>query len=405
MVNTKSKFTILTVEIVAVFGVMGYLFYLQKVSLDLFILALTFASLMFTLYYGIKGSIAAVVGGGLVVFISLKGDTLFFLSRNYLETSFFMAGLLITGFVKTSLERKAVGIQITNQIMNQRLERITLDLSEKDRALQDAFHEVLTEMESPRIIYQALRRLENIAGKETLFDEILYLFYTHCHVEKSSIYELTRRNRFKKAASFGASSLPDVLAWKSEKMPEILRVARIEKEVIIPTHLENRFVMALPLLSSSGNLLYVIMIEEIRFINLSEGLLDLLKVMAFWIKRLVENFFHREEFLPLSVFSSVILYRPDISRAMIRENISNHKKYGLEFSFLRITGEITEEKTKVLAAALRLYDELFMINADELIVLLSMVAEKNVPLVLSRLKNTLPDLIVESLNNITFGDG
>ena len=163
---------------------------------------------------------------------------------------------------------------------------LTIELSEKDKAMQDAFREILVDMESPRIMYHTIRRLEYIEDRETLFNEILYILYSHCHAEKSCVYELVMGNRFKKVAAFGASSLPNTLRWKEEKMPEIMRVVKTEKEVIMPTRLNNRFVMAVPLLSTSGNLLYVILIEEIRFINMNEALLNLLKASAFWMKNI-----------------------------------------------------------------------------------------------------------------------
>ncbi|MBU0768456.1 MAG: hypothetical protein KJ687_05145 [Proteobacteria bacterium] len=396
----KNRFPVFAAEIGVVFGVLGYVFYQKKISFEIFILLTVFAGLLFALYYGVKGAIAASVAAGLIVYLTLKHEMVVLLSRNYLETSFFLASLLITGIVKTGMEKKVVGMELGNRMINQRLERMTVDLSEKDWALQDAFREVLTDMDSPRIMYQALRRLEHLKDKETLFSEILYIFYRHCHVEISSIYEFDSRNRFKKVVAFGTSSLPDILNWKSEKMPEILRVARIEKEVIVPARLEHRLVMALPLLSASGNLLYVILLEEIRFINLNESLINLLKMAAFWIKNVIEHLLHLEDFLPYSVFSSVIVYRPDVSVKIIKQSVSSHKKYGLPFSFLRVTGEITEKTAKRFSAALRLYDEFFMTNEHEMVVLLSMVVEKNVPFVINRLINTFPDLEIETITDI-----
>lgn len=399
--NLKNKFPLFVAEIVAVYGALGYVFYQKMISAKLFVLLMLFAGLLFALYYGVKGAILAAAGCGFIIFITVKGDMVTFLSRNYLETSFFLAGLLISGFVRSGTEKKVAGMELGNQVINQRLERMTVELSERDRALQDAFREVLTDMESPKIMYQALRRLEHIQEKEALFSEILYIFYRHCHVEVSSVYEFDSQKRFKKVTDFGTSSLPDILNWKSDKVPEIMRVARIEKEVIIPARLAHRFVMALPILSSSGNLLYVILLEEIRFINLSESLLNNLKIAAFWIKNVVEKLLHREEFLPLSAFSSVIVYRSDISKQRIKQSISSHKKYGLPISFLKITGEVTEEKSRELSAALRLYDEIFMAHESELVVLLSMVAKENVPFVIDRIGGAFPDLKIERIESIS----
>jgi len=310
--------------------------------------------------------------------------------------------LLVTGFIKSGLERRIVGTEIGNRIVNERLERLTVELSEKDKALQDAFQEVLTDMESPRIMYQTIRRLEYITDRETLFNEILYILYSHCHVDKSSIYETKGENRFQRVASFGASTLPDRLRWKSEKMPEVMRVARVEKEIVIPTRFNHRFIMAIPLLSSSDNLLYILLIEEIRFINLNESLLNLLKAAAFWIKHVVEGHFHREEFLPLSAFDSVIVYRPGVFKKALRQSIVSHKKYGLPYACLEVKGVISEDSCKQMASILRVHDELFLIADNRLLILLTMISENNVALVRKRLNGAFSDLRIERRRKIRF---
>jgi len=140
---------------------------------------------------------------------------------------------LVTGFTKSGLERRIVGTELGNQIANERLERLSVALSEKDKALQDAFRGVLTDMESPRIMYQTIRRLEYITDRETPF------------VDTAGVDPLAPR-----------------------KNAGRVRIARVEKEIVIPTRYTHRFVMAIPLLSSSEKLLHILLIEEIRFIIL-----------------------------------------------------------------------------------------------------------------------------------------
>ena len=327
------------------------------------------------------------------------------LSTHYLEASFLIAGLFITGFVKTDMEKRITGTELGSQIVNQRLDRLAIELSEKDKALQDAFREVLTDMDSPRIMYQTLRRLEYIDERDALFSEILFILYTHCHVEKSVVYEVHKGKRFTRVSSFGATTLPDTLKWKAKKIPEIMRVAAKEREVVIPTRFNNRLAMAVPLMSTSGNLLYIILIEEIRFINLNESLINLMKASAFWIKNVLENHFHREEFLPFSRYASVVVYLPKYSKAFLSRSIINHKKFGLPYACLQVKGDLSEENCKKLSATLRIHDEFFMIAEDTLVILLTMIIKDHVPFVVNRLSNTLPGLDIQRLSRIRIKDG
>ena len=397
MRDSASRYILFIAELATIYVGLGFVYIQKWISPELFFLLIAFSCLIFCLYYGVRGAGASVLLSVVLISLVLEQDILMLLTTHYLEVSFLMAGLFITGFVKTGMDKKMAGTELGSQIVNQRLDRLTVELSEKDKALQDAFREVLTDIDSPRIMYQTLRRLEYIDDRETLFSEILFILYTHCHVEKSVVYELKKGNRFARVSSFGATTLPDVLKWKSKKTPEIMRVAKAEREVVIPTRFNNRFVMAVPLMSTSGNLLYIILIEEIRFINLNESLINLLKASAFWIKNVLESHFHREEFMPLSVFSSVIIYRPEHYKEFLSRSIANHKKFGLPYACIQIKGDLVEENCKRLSSMLRIHDEFFMVSEDTLVILLTMITKQNIPFVVKRLNNALPEMEVQQL--------
>ncbi len=394
MKRTWLKSIVFIFECVAVYGGIWVLHDKGITTLKFQFLLLCFAGLIFTLYYGIKGAIGAVTFSGLFVYAFTRQNFFLFLTQNYMETSFYLVTILVTGFVRSGIELKTTSTNLTNRILEKRIETLGIDLSEKDKALHDAFHEVLTDMESPKIMYQAFRRLKGITDKITLFEEILYVLYTHCHVEKSSIYEPVSKHEFKRVTFFGSTTMPDVLKWKTEDMPEILRVAASEQEVIIPRELGNQFVMAIPILSSSEVLKYIIIVEEIRFINLSESLISLLKIAAFWVKYTIENQLYREEMQVYSQFASVTIYRPDVSQAFLKRNIARYEKYKLPFYLLSISGIITEKSVYKLSAALRMYDEFYMLNDNEMVVFLSMTEEKYIHSVIERLKSTGEDISI-----------
>jgi len=399
------KHAVLPAEIVLLYGI---ILLLRKESLlgpDSFFLLTAFIGLALSLYYGIRGLIGAAAGTGALLLADMGAGLPDFLSQHYLEVTFFAMALLLTGFVKSGADRRVLGSELTNTILMKRLERLTIELSERDRALQDAFQEVLADMESPRIMYQALRRLEEIPERDAFFSEILYVLYTHCHVEKSSLFEPLGRGTFERAASFGPSTLPDRLTWRAEEMPEIIKVAATEQEVVIPKEIENRLVMAIPLLSQAGDLRYILLIEEIRFINLSDNLINLLKIAAHWIKTLMENRLHLNDLLPMSVYSSVLVYKREEGERVMAQTAARYRRYGLPYAALRVTGPVTEERARALAGSLRLYDMLVMTGENELTLCLAMAANVNIPFVIRRLSGAHPEFVFEEADVLTAKPG
>jgi len=396
MSSSKWKQTAFLGEIVLFYGTVLILRREEILGLELYFLVTAFVGLALALYYGVRGMIGAAAGTAALLFADMGAGLPAFLAGRYLEVSFFVTALLLTGFVRTGSDRRVLGTELTNTILRKRLERVTIELSERDRALQDAFQEVLVDMESPRIMYQALRRLEEIPERDAFFNEILYVLYSHCHVEKSSLFEPRGSGTFVRAVSFGGTSLPDTLEWKTEEMPEIIKVAATEQEVVVPKEIENRLVMAVPLLSQAGALRYVLLLEEIRFINLSDNVINLLKIAAHWIKVLIENRLHLEDLLPMSVFSSVLVYKREEGERVMARTTVRYRRYGLPYAVLRVTGPVTEERARALASSLRLYDMLVMTGEDELTLCLAMAAEANVPYVIRRLSRAHPEFTFES---------
>jgi len=397
MRSSTGKHAVFAGEIILFYGAVLFLRKGSVVGPELYCLLAAFLGLALSLYYGIRGMIGAAAGSAALLVFDLGAGVSEFLVRHYLEVTFFTLALLFTGFVTSRASQRVLGTELTNRILMKRLERLTIELSERDRALQDAFQEVLTDMESPRIMYQALRRLEEIPERDAFFNEILYILYTHCHVEKSSLFEPQGLGTFKRVASFGVTSLPDRIPWRAEEMPEILKVAATEQEVVIPKEIENRLVMAIPILSPAGDLRYILLLEEIRFINLSDNLINLLKIAAHWIKTLIENRLHLDDLLPMSVFPSVLVYTQEEGRHALTRTIARYRRYGLPYATLRVSGPVTEESARNLSRSLRLYDMLVMSGEDEMTLCLAMAADVNVPFVILRLSSAHPEFRFEEI--------
>ena len=402
MKRIDNKLLIFFSEVIFSYGAIGLAYHQGIISEYLVFLLMSFLSLIFALYYGINGIAAAAIGTIAIVSLVTKSEVLVFLSRHYMEACFFASGLVLTGIARATIEQKVTRTDLANEVMQQRMDRLLVEVSEKNRGLQDVLEQVLAEVKSPKILYQAMRRIENIDDHKEFLNEILYVLYTYCHVEKSAIYKPGEKGSLKRVVSFGATSLPDDMEWKSEEMPEIVRVMMQEREIIIPKKAGHRLIMAIPILSVSDELIYVLIIEEIRFINLSEKLIGLLKLMAFWTRYLLEKRLYREKLKPLSAFNSIIVYQPSIARKVLDDNISCHKKHGLPFALLRIEGPIDEEGMGIIASALRIYDDLFMLDEKKVIVFLSMTDEKNLPVIIDRLKAVARQYTIEATDKTGF---
>ncbi len=87
---------------------------------------------------------------------------------------------------------------------------------------------------------------------------------------------------------------------------------------------------------------------------------------------------------------------------MLDDNISHHKKHRLPFALLRIEGPIDEEGMRIIASALRIYDDLFMLDEKKVIVFLSMTDEKNLTGIIDRLKAVAQQYRIESADKTGF---
>ena len=383
-------------EVILSYGIVGLVYYQGIISEGLVYLLVSFLSLVFALYYGINGIAAAAIGASVIISLVVKGEVLVFLSLHYVEACFFVMGVVLTGITRTAIEQKITRTSLANAVMQQRMDRLLIELSEKDRGLQDVLEQVLTEVESPRILYQAIRRIGTIEDHETFLNEILHILYTYCHVEKSAFYKPDMKEGIKRVASFGATSLPENMKWKSKEMPEIMRVLMQEREIIIPKKIDQRLIMAVPIFSVSNELIYILLIEEIRFINMSEKLIGLLKLTAFWTRYLLEKRLHREKLQYMSAFASVTVYQPSVARKLLDETISSHEKYRLPFAILRIKGAMSEADMRKISSGLRIYDDMFMLDEGEILIFLSMTNESNLPVIIDRLKVVAPQFVIEA---------
>jgi hypothetical protein len=383
-------------EVILSYGIVGLVYYQGIISEGLVYLLVSFLSLIFALYYGINGIAAAAIGASVIISLVVKGEVLVFLSLHYVEACFFVVSVVLTGITRTAIEQKITRTSLANAVMQQRMDRLLIELSEKDRGLQDVLEQVLTEVESPRILYQAIRRIATIEDHETFLNEILHILYTYCHVEKSAFYKPDMKVGIKRIASFGATSLPENMKWKSKEMPEIMRVLMQEREIIIPKKIDQRLIMAVPIFSDSNELIYILLIEEIRFINMSEKLVGLLKLTAFWTRYLLEKRLYREKLQHLSAFASVTVYQPFVARKILDETLSSHKKHRLPFALLRIKGAMSEADMIKISSGLRIYDDMFMLDEGEILIFLSMTDERNLPVIIDRLKVVAPQFVIEA---------
>lgn len=396
MKQIDKKLFIVFFEVILSYGVIGLVYYQGIIPEGLVYLLVSFLSLIFALYYGINGIAAAAIGAGAIISLVVKGEVLVFLSLHYVEACFFVTGVVLTGITRTAIEQKITRTSLANAVMQQRMDRLLIELSEKDRGLQDVLEQVLTEVESPRILYQAIRRIGTIEDHETFLNEVLHILYTYCHVEKSAFYKPDMKAGIKRVASFGATSLPENMKWKSKEMPEIMRVLMQEREIIIPKKIDQRLIMAVPIFSVSNEIIYILLIEEIRFINMSEKLVGLLKLTAFWTRYLLEKRLYREESQHLSAFASVTVYQPSVARKVLNETISSHEKHRLPFTLLRIKGAMSEADMRTISSGLRIYDDMFMLDEGEILIFLSMTNESNLPVIIGRLKVVAPQFVIEA---------
>jgi hypothetical protein len=96
------------------------------------------------------------------------------------------------------------------------------------------------------------------------------------------------------------------------------------------------------------------------------------------------------------------VYQPSVAQKILDDTISRHKKHKLPFALLRIKEAVNEADVKRLSAALRIYDDLFMLDEGEILIFLSMTDEKNVPAIIERIRPSAPQLTIEAADKTGF---
>ncbi len=129
---------------------------------------------------------------------------------------------------------------------------------------------------------------------------------------------------------------------------------------------------------------------------MSEKLVGLLKLTAFWTRYLLEKRLYREKLQHLSAFASVIVYQPSVAQKILDETISSHKRHRLPFALLRIKGAMSEADMRKISSGLRIYDDMFMLDEEELLIFLSMTDKSNLPVIIDRLKGVSPQFVIEA---------
>ncbi|SMC20110.1 hypothetical protein SAMN02746041_00819 [Desulfacinum hydrothermale DSM 13146] len=382
----------LGVEVLLSMGILGALYQRQALPGPMCAMALGFMALVFSLFYGVPGLLASAVGGALLGQEVLNLPLRAFLAAHFVQLGWAFAALALVAVSRTQWENKVASTAVHNHILTRRLERLNLDLAQRDHALREIFEKVLVETESPRLLYHGFRRLRFSEDRETLFRDLLELLYSHCHVEKSCVYEPIGENKYRRVAVFGASQLPETLLWKSEDMPEILRVAAREKQVIVPKQLGPQFVMGIPIVNRDGGLVYVVLVEEIRFVNFSENIITLLKVAALWIRSLIEDRVARDQLIPYSRYRSVVVIAPEHAGKMLKERVRHYDRLGLPYTLLQCQGTLDEETCRILEMQLRLFDGLYLMDDTNLVIFLAMVSEPHVTRVVDRIAARFPTL-------------
>jgi len=100
-------------EIVLVFGLGVYALDRGLIGGGFFYLFMSLAALIFALFYGVKGALVPVLAAAAGLYLVQGSEFAAFLSRHYLEASFLMGALIISGMVRSAMEARVVGAELS----------------------------------------------------------------------------------------------------------------------------------------------------------------------------------------------------------------------------------------------------------------------------------------------------
>jgi len=230
------------------------------------------------------------------------------------------------------------------------------------------------QLNEPIYLYYELRKqMIYIKDDSEMFAQIFFLLNRYLFIEGGIVYKKDKKNYFS-LFRYGVSKMPENITMKN--YPDWLEIINQSNEILMPKNIQqDQFIIAIPIVSEFVRKInYILVIEKIRFIMLNQENLNNIIITSYMLKILFEKRLYAQEMSEFSIFTDILVYKPEVSHKIIQERLTNYKKTNIPFKigYIDISNQKNlEQLCKKIILYIRELDEIFILENKKLLILFS----------------------------------
>lgn len=297
--------------------------YLQDPAVKYLLYHLTvFAGVVFSVYYGTKGMIFALLGFFIALFFMYYPMVTNFPHESWVRSIFSIILFSFVGSARELTRRSIKELQSTNYVLHQQNKELIVNLVSLDRSHKKYLADVYCRVDSHKYLFHELRRmLQNITDEEEIFKKVFSALFRYNFVEGGVVYK-KEENAYRTLLRYGvsnASAFPEKL--EKGQYPAWLKVLQKAGRVITPKIENKQFIIAIPISDNpwEKGQNFIVLIERIRYTMQTPDTQYSLKVISLLLQYIMEKRLTllSDNIAKYSIARETIIYQPSIAKELL----------------------------------------------------------------------------------------
>ena len=367
------KFIIPLIESLIFYGIS--LFYLNiYLDDDLYFYIYTTFGIIISYFYEIYGAIIAIIGF-IIAILKLKNFILNSISLDEAILIFINVSIFLSiGLIKQNTRLNIANLNNSYLLAKEKIATLLSQIHSINMSYKTIMENFFIQLNEPIYLYYELRKqMIYIKDDSEMFAQIFFLLNRYLFIEGGIVYKKDKKNYFS-LFRYGVSKMPENITMKN--YPDWLEIINQSNEILMPKNIQqDQFIIAIPIVSEFVRKInYILVIEKIRFIMLNQENLNNIIITSYMLKVLFEKRLYAQEMSEFSIFTNILVYKPEVSHKIIKERLTNYKKTNIPFKIGCIDishQENLEQFCKKIILYIRELDEIFILQNKKLLILFS----------------------------------
>ena len=373
IIKNYLKFIIPLIESLIFYGIS--LFYLNiYLDDDLYFYIYTTFGIIISYFYEIYGAIIAIIGF-IIAILKLKNFILNSISLDETILIFINVSIFLSiGLIKQNTRLNIANLNNSYLLAKEKIATLLSQIHSINMSYKTIMDNFFIQLNEPIYLYYELRKqMIYIKDDSEMFAQIFFLLNRYLFIEGGIVYKKDKKNYFS-LFRYGVSKMPENITMKN--YPDWLEIINQSNEILMPKNIQqDQFIIAIPIVSEFVRKInYILVIEKIRFIMLNQENLNNIIITSYMLKILFEKRLYAQEMSEFSIFTDILVYKPEVSHKIIQERLTNYKKTNIPFKigYIDISNQKNlEQLCKKIILYIRELDEIFILENKKLLILFS----------------------------------